>query len=188
MPSYTRFIFASNHDQVLKAGGRERRFLVLEPSAKYAQHKEYFDNLWKWINEGGANCLLHYLSQYDLNGFDSRRAPVTQALLDEKLQNLSPYQQFFRAELSNDRPFGGAVRLSTKDLVNNCRIWLEDNGYPVVIPKVRSSIGKLVQRMGIDRHGKHGRDAMYEFPSRSEMQTSFARLLGHEKDEIFNSD
>ncbi|MBU2877717.1 DUF5906 domain-containing protein [Aliiglaciecola lipolytica] len=186
MPSFTRFIFASNHDQVLKAGGRERRFLVLEPSSTYAQQENYFKPLWNWINEEGAAHFLHFLLKYDITEFDSRRAPITQALLEEKLHNLSPYQQFMLEELSKERPFDGAVRLSTKDMVSRCRIWLEDNGYQIAMPRIRSSIGKLIQRMRIDKHGKHGRDAMYELPSTSDMQNSFATLLGHEKSDIFD--
>lgn len=186
MTSYSRFIFASNHEQVLRAGSRERRFLVLEPSAEYAQKREYFDHLWNWINANGPSYLLKYLIIYDISNFDPRRAPVTKALLDEKLQNLTPYQHYMFSELSKDSPFGGAVRLYTGDLVNNCKIWMEDSGYTVVIPQVRSAVGKLVQRMGIDRSGKHGRNAMYELPSTEEMQTSFARLLGHERLEIFD--
>jgi hypothetical protein len=90
------------------------------------------------------------------------------------------------AELCKELPFDGVVRLSTGDLVNKCRMWMEDSGYSVVIPQVRSAIGKLVQRMGIDRSGKHGRNAMYELQTPEQLQISFARLLGHDKEAIFD--
>lgn len=184
--NYSRFMFASNHDQVIRAGGRERRFLVLEPSSKHAQQHDYFSNLWEWIENEGPSHLLHYLLKYDISNFNPRKAPVTRALLDEKLHNLSPYQLFFMAELSKERPFDGAVRLATSDMVNKCRIWMEDNGFGVQLPRVRSALGKLIQRMGIDKQGKHGRNALYELPDRVEMQTCFARVLGQDREEIFD--
>ncbi|WP_410966913.1 primase-helicase family protein, partial [Salmonella sp. SAL04277] len=46
MPNFARLIFASNSTQVLQAGIRERRYLVLEPSPEKAQSREYFDRLY----------------------------------------------------------------------------------------------------------------------------------------------
>lgn len=186
VPSYVRFIFASNHDQVLKAGERERRFIVLDVSDKHIQDKIYFDRYWDWLENGGPASLLYFLTHYDLSRFDPRRAPITKALLDEKLQNLAPCHQFIFEELQKAKPFDGAARLSTQDMVNKCRIWLEDNGYQFPTPKIRSLIGKLIQKMEISKDGKHGRDANYELPLKEAMQAKFARMLGHKKTDIFN--
>lgn len=57
VPNFCRFIFASNHETVIKAGNRERRYLVLELSNKYAQNTGYFNYLWSWINDNGAGYL-----------------------------------------------------------------------------------------------------------------------------------
>ncbi|MGX8942074.1 DUF5906 domain-containing protein [Symbiopectobacterium sp. Eva_TO] len=66
MPNFARLIFASNSIQALKAGIRERRYLVLEPDPAHAQEKGYFDNLHNWLNNNGAGRLLNFLQHYDL--------------------------------------------------------------------------------------------------------------------------
>jgi putative DNA primase/helicase len=185
LPNYGRFIFASNHDHVIKAGPRERRFLVLESSAKYAQDSEYFSQLYKWIENNGPANLLGYLLAYDLSDFDPRKAPVTAALITEKLANLTPYQEFMFLELIKPLPFGGIPQLETRILVEQCQRWLSDNGYDSSIHKVGSSIGKLVSRMQIKRIGKSGRGDYYEMPESNELRDRFCQMIGHTQEQIF---
>jgi hypothetical protein len=185
LPNYCRFIFASNHDQVIKAGSRERRFLVLEPSAKYTQDTEYFSQLYKWIDNDGPARFLSYLMAYDLSDFDPRKAPVTAALIAEKMDNLTPYEEFMFSELIKPQPFGGIAQLETRILVEQCQRWLSDNGYDCSIHKVRSSIGKLVNRMQIKHIGKSGRGDYYAIPESNELVNRFCQMLGHTQEQIF---
>ncbi|NMP15168.1 DUF5906 domain-containing protein [Thalassotalea sp. Y01] len=185
IPNYCRFIFASNHHKVLNAGSRERRYLVLEPSSTNAQNKDYFSKLWGWINNGGAQYLFHYLLNYDLSGFDPRRAPITKALLEEKLANLSPIQEFIYNELLSEKPFNGQVRIETVSLTEQCQYWLERNNYTFSAPQVRSALGKLMNTLEVVAIGKSGRGAYYELPDKEDFQRRFAVLLGHEASEIF---
>jgi putative DNA primase/helicase len=186
VPNLCRFIFASNHETVIKAGNRERRYLVLEPSSKFAQNTVYFNQLWQWIKANGAHYLYEYLLNYDLTNFDPRRAPITKALLEEKLANLSPYQEFLMSELNQERPFDGMIRMQTKQMTDKCRQWLETNNYNESIPKIRSALGKLMSRIGIESIGRSGRDAFYTLPEASIFKDKFSHLLGHCADEIFN--
>ncbi|EOM7997042.1 helicase, partial [Escherichia coli] len=110
-PNFARLIFASNSTQVLQAGIRERRYLVLEPSPEKAQSREYFDRLYSWLNDGGAAKLLWHLKGVDLSGFDPQRAPQTDALREEILLGLSGVELFLYGELINEPPFNGEVRL-----------------------------------------------------------------------------
>jgi len=186
VPNLCRFIFASNHETVIKAGNRERRYLVLEPSSKYAQDTAYFNQLWQWINANGASYLYDYLLNVDLTHFDPRKAPITKALLEEKLANLSPYQEFIMSELSQQSPFDGVCRIETQKMTDKCRQWLEANNYSESVPKIRSAIGKLLSRMGIASLGRSGRDAFYELPDVSTFREKFSLLLGHTADVIFD--
>jgi putative DNA primase/helicase len=185
IPNYARFIFASNHEQVIRAGNRERRYLVLEPSAEYAQDSAYFEHLWSWIDNEGAAYLLYFLLSYDLTGFNARKAPTTQALLDEKLANLSPYQEFMHFELSNEKPFNNAKRILTSDLTYMCSYWCQDNQYQLSNPTVRSGLGKLIKSMGITPKGKHGRGSMYELPDSKDLRAHFAKVLGQSIEDLF---
>jgi hypothetical protein len=186
VPNLCRFIFASNHESVIKAGNRERRYLVLEPSSKYAQNTVYFNQLWQWINAYGACYLYEYLLNCDLTNFDPRKAPITKALIEEKLANLSPYQEFVRSELNQERPFDGMCRIETQGMTLKCQQWLEANNYNESVPKIRSAIGKLLSRMGVVSTGRSGRDAFYELPEKAIFKESFSLLLGHTADAIFD--
>ena len=180
-----RFIFASNHDFVIKAGSRERRYLVLEPDATIAQNKGYFDDLWQWINSSGPEYLMDYLLHYDLSEFDPRRAPLTKALVEEKLSSLSPVQQWVYEELSLGNPFGGALRIDCTDLTKSCFEWCEQNGYPMALPSIRSSLGKLLKSLKIKKFGRSDRGSYYELEAPSEIKLKFANLLGCNSMEIF---
>ncbi len=59
----------------------------------------YFDRLHQWINDNGSQKLLAWLLSYDLTNFDPRRAPVTAALVEEKLASMPPVYQFIYGEL-----------------------------------------------------------------------------------------
>ncbi|MDR9890974.1 DUF5906 domain-containing protein [Pseudenterobacter timonensis] len=48
-----RLIFASNHEMMIRAGLRERRFLIVEPDGRHIGNKAYFDQLYRWLDEGG---------------------------------------------------------------------------------------------------------------------------------------
>jgi len=186
VPNFCRFMFASNHETVIKAGNRERRYLVLEPSNKYAQNTDYFNYLWSWINADGAVYLFDYLLNYDLSNFAPRKAPITAALLEEKKANLTPYQEFMFSELNQEKPFDGMCRIETQQMTKKCLYWLETNKYQMTEPRVRSGIGKLLSQMGIAAKGKSGRGAFYELPDDSVFREKFSSLLGHTQHEIFD--
>jgi len=60
IPNYARFIFAGNHDRILRAGTRERRFLVLEPSDSMIDNLDYWTLLNAQIEQGGAAAFMDY--------------------------------------------------------------------------------------------------------------------------------
>ncbi len=188
MPNYARFIFASNHDHTINAGTRERRYLVLEPTPTKAQDKHYFDELWQWINGTGTAHLLDYLLNYDLTGFDPRRAPATKALIAEKLASLKPAEAYLYEQMTSDKPFCGESRTDTSVLVDRFVEWCASNNEDIKKPAARSAIGKAVKRLGIEVIGRSDRGdgkRWYEWPSRSELEIRFAKLLGHDSVDIF---
>ncbi|HCP8723868.1 TPA: toprim domain-containing protein [Escherichia coli] len=180
MPNFARLIFASNSTQVLQAGIRERRYLVLEPSPEKAQSREYFDRLYSWLNDGGAAKLLWHLKGVDLSGFDPQRAPQTDALREEILLGLSGVELFLYGELINEPPFNGEVRLFAKDMVNRFVAWSLERGEKLKEPAARSLLGKSLAQMGLVKHGRpdRGNGVFYELPEVGVLQAAFARLIG----------
>lgn len=180
MPNFARLIFASNSTQVLQAGIRERRYLVLEPSPEKAQSREYFDRLYSWLNDGGAAKLLWHLKGVDLSGFDPQRAPQTDALREEILLGLSGVELFLYGELINEPPFNGEVRLFAKDMVSRFVAWSLERGEKLKEPAARSLLGKSLAQMGLVKHGRpdRGNGVFYELPEVGVLQAAFARLIG----------
>ncbi len=180
MPNFSRLIFASNSTQVLQAGIRERRYLVLEPTPEKAQSREYFDKLHTWLENSGARKLLAYLLSVDISGFDAQRAPQTDALREEILQGLSGVELFLYSELIKVPPFNGEARLFASDMVNRFVLWSQERGEKVKDTAARSLVGKAFAQLGLKKHGRadRGQGIFYELPDAEELHQAFARLIG----------
>lgn len=183
--SYTRFVFASNMDTVLKAGSRERRYLVLEPSPEYAQDTEYFTRYFAWLNDNGAAHLMHYLLNLDITDFDPRKAPSTQALLDEKLASLDMPLAFMYDELCKERPLNGLIRPEPKDIQALYSQYLEINGQRMSQAALRSSIGKMLKSIDIESVGRPDRGMYYNFTDINSVKNGFAKRIGHTQEQLF---
>lgn len=179
LPNYCRLIFASNHSRVLSAGIRERRYLVLEPSDRFAQNTDYFKRLWHWINTNGPARLLNYLLIVDLSDFDPYRCPQTPGLIAEKLGNLSGVNQFFYNKITEKEPFGGRVRISATELVDDFISWSLEQEQKVNKPAARSCIGQTMAKLGIEVQGRsdRGDGKYYELPDRAVLVQEFAKML-----------
>ena len=188
--NYARFIFAANHDWTITAGERERRFLILEPSDCKVGDRTYWMDLHKTIEDNGANFFLDYLLKRDITNFDPYNAPVTKALIEEKLRAMSDVQQFLFANLSTQSP--SSLRYNSDNpatqIISEYQNWLKSSrGDNVPDAVARSVIGKQFSKMGIKPKGRsdRGRGKLYSIPSANEMQELFAKTLGHTAEEIF---
>lgn len=193
MPNYARLIFASNSEQVLRASIRERRYLVLEPSAAIAQQKGYFDRLHSWINNNGAAHLLDYLLRYDIKDFDPRRAPVTAALVREILSNLPPAEQYVYTELCSETPFRGEARLIITSEIDRFMTQCRDDGIELTLPAARRLLGRVLAGLGLEQQGRRGRGCggFYDLPARENIQawdavrSAFALQLNSDIENVF---
>lgn len=88
-------IMASNDAHVVPAGGDERRFCVLEIGNTFQQNSSYFGAIIEQMNSGGREALLHYLRSYDLEGFDVRAVPQTEALREQKMLSLTTEEEWW---------------------------------------------------------------------------------------------
>lgn len=136
-PNFTHLILASNEEWVVPTGPSERRFFVLDVGEEHHKDTAYFRRLAADLNSGGKQNLLHYLLTYDLSGFEVRRVPATQALMDQKMQSLDPFHAWWHYRLTS------GVLLETADKfsrVVTCSALMEDY--------VQHSRRFNVQRMG----------------------------------------
>ncbi len=186
--NYARLMFASNNDRMIRAGVRERRYLVLEVSDAKAQDKAYFDALNAWIDDGGPAALLHHLLDYDLSQFDPQRAPPTDALRQEKIASLRSADGYLYEQLSSDRPFDGQARIEAGAIIADLVSWAAASGEPLTTPAARSMMGKALGRIGIDGKGRSDRGDgrhWYELPSLEAMRQAFAKALGESVEVLF---
>ena len=180
LPNYCRLMFASNHAQVLNAGIRERRYLVLEPSDEKIQDPDYFDSLWAWINAKDSPAkLLNYLLHVDISGFDPYRCPQTKALITEKLSNLCDINRFLYNEIIRDEPFEGVSSIKASDLVDKFVSWSIDEGHRISLASARSQVGKIMVKLHIEVKGRSDRGCgkFYEIPNRDVLVQEFASFL-----------
>jgi hypothetical protein len=189
IPNYARVIFASNRPHVIAAGLRERRYLVLEPDAHKAQNDEYFKKLNDWIENEGAEKLFHYLNNVDIATFNPFKAPITEALVDQKLQSMPADYQFVYEKLLHNQGFTTAARISIKTVIDEFNFWCECRGLKMKIGHARSQIGKLMTAIISEPTGRSGRadGKVYEVPSLEIMQSKFASLLGFAAHDIFDT-
>ena len=187
IPNYARFIFAGNHDNIIAAGTRERRFLVLQPSAHKVDDHQYWRELNAVIDGDGANNFFNHLLKIDLATFNPFKAPVTAGLIDEKLANLKPSLAYIYEQLVKEKAFDGTVNISATDLVNGFQRWANMNGMQTTIQSARSQIGKAMCDINILPAGRSDQKGgkMYKLPKSDILRKQFASLLGHDVDEVF---
>lgn len=183
--SYARYIFATNNDHVLNAGSRERRYLVLETSAKYAQDQEYFREYQRFCDEN-SECVMQYLLNLDISDFNPRVAPFSESLLDEKIVSLTPALSFFHEELLNSLPFKGTESSVRSYTLYTCfSEHLEKISVKMTPAQIRSTLGKLCRSLGMRPTGRAGRDLRYDYGSVEELRASFAARLGEKVEDLF---
>jgi hypothetical protein len=101
--NHLHIMVASNHDWVVPAGFDDRRFLVLDLSDEHAQDAGYFGAILDQLEAGGRAAMLHDLLRHDLSGVDLRRAPLTEALQEQKRLSMTPQQRWWLDKLTDGR-------------------------------------------------------------------------------------
>lgn len=98
-PNYVHLLMASNNDWVVPADMDDRRFFVLDVSNAQAKNSEYFGAIAKQLDTGGYEALLHFLLHRDIENFQVRDVPKTDALRDQKTLSLEPVEEWWYNKL-----------------------------------------------------------------------------------------
>lgn len=105
-PNHIHLIMASNNDWVVPAGKFERRYFVLDVSARIAEmssaHRdEYFTALrTEAFNDGGVEAMLQELLERDLSDKNLRKPPSTNALIQQVHQGLGSVESYLASCVS----------------------------------------------------------------------------------------
>jgi hypothetical protein len=97
--NYTRLLVASNEDWVVPASVGERRWFVLDVSAKFRQDTDFFSALETQMENGGLEAMMHDLLNREIKS-NQRMAPSTKALADVAILGLDDVASWLHASLS----------------------------------------------------------------------------------------
>jgi hypothetical protein len=105
--NYIRLLVTGNPDWLVPAGMEEHRFATLMVGEAHMQDRAYFAAIEKQLENGGYAALLRYLLDFDLSSVDIGVIPVTEQLLDQKLESLDPIQRWWLSTLREGKLPGG---------------------------------------------------------------------------------
>lgn len=94
-PNRLHVVIASNEGRFVPAGLDERRFTVFTVSESKKGDRAHFNALYAELDNGGAAAFLYDMLGLDLNGWHPREVYKTNALVDQKIRNLSPVHQYY---------------------------------------------------------------------------------------------
>jgi hypothetical protein len=90
MKNFTRiFIIANDGWSVPTSWEDERRYFILYVSNNRCGDIPYFKAIHDALDNGGYEALMYFLMHYDISKIDLRIAPVTEGLIDQKIESLT---------------------------------------------------------------------------------------------------
>jgi len=94
-PNRLRVMTASNHEWVIPAGARERRYQVQEAADTHQQDPAWFKPLYREMKNGGRGAMLYDLLDRNLGDWHPRQIIRTKALGKQQEESLSPLDQWW---------------------------------------------------------------------------------------------
>ena len=117
-PNRLHVMLASNDDWVVPAGPYERRYQVQDVASTYRQDRNWFEQIYKQLRNGGYEGMLFDLLAYDLGNWHPRDIVHTAALADQQAQSLSPFDAWW-FEILQTGVIPGADPLKPDRVVSN---------------------------------------------------------------------
>jgi hypothetical protein len=93
--SYHRFVIATNAEHVKHTDRDDRRDFVLKVADSHKSDSTYWNALDAEMRNGGIAAMVHDLLALDLSGFNVRKKPETQQLIEQKVHSLSPIARWW---------------------------------------------------------------------------------------------
>jgi hypothetical protein len=84
IPNCLHIIMSSNSEWVVPASAEARRFVVFDVDSGHMQDHSYFQAIVDQMANGGSEALMHMLQHRNLDNFNVRAIPQTDALAEQK--------------------------------------------------------------------------------------------------------
>jgi hypothetical protein len=99
-----RLVVIGNEDWLVPASSDERRYSVFDVGSGKKQDRVFFNTMKTLMDQkGGAEVLMHYLKNFDLEKVDVNDAPNTIGLIEQKLESMGLIEQFWLQCLQEGR-------------------------------------------------------------------------------------
>jgi hypothetical protein len=120
VPNHLHFFLSGNPDWLVRVGFEARRIFALHVSDAHRVDTEYFGGLDNWFyKDGGAEKLMHYFMNHK-SDIDLRKVPVTEELIFQKEQNLSPVAEWAMSIGDTlELPYGEETEDGNIDIIKN---------------------------------------------------------------------
>lgn len=152
VPSYTRFILASNEARPLYLDPDERRWLVFDRLRHRVDATEtqlFIASLDAWVKSPGAlDALYNWFMAYDLTGFNHKRPPESEALRAMVALSVNPHEEFAAGFIKDNEIF------TLAELQAAFRADGLPNASPYHVPRIMEKLGytkSQIQIAGIGR-------------------------------------
>jgi hypothetical protein len=118
VPNRLHVMLASNHEWVIPASEKERRYVVQNVAATHQQDEEWFKPIYQEMRSGGLHAMMYDLLDRDLGDWHPRRIVRTAALAKQQEESLCPLDQWW-LELLQTAVLEGASELDPNEAVSN---------------------------------------------------------------------
>ena len=166
-------IMTANADWVVPASHDERRYAVFNVSNRRLKDEKYFAALYREINSGGLEAMLHDLMHVDLGDWHPRRIPNTEALREQKARSMGLLESWWEYLLQE-----GSIPAAPKDTPDIAMAQYLMNHVREFAPRMRdlsaAALGRFLSEHGcIKLHRSSGN--AWRFPTLIEARAKWER-------------
>lgn len=106
VPNRLHILMTTNHDHAIHAGARNRRVFVLDASPEHAQQPQWFDPLYRDLENGGREEFLWLLLNLNLQRWHPRNLPKTAETIEQQRFSADSVAQWAQACIDADAIIG----------------------------------------------------------------------------------
>jgi hypothetical protein len=108
VPNHLHIMLTTNHNHAVKAGVGDRRFFVLDVSEERKGDTEYFNAIYRDLNDGGYGQFLDFLCKDELGTWHPRLRPLTAETVRQIEYSGDSFDQWLQSCINADLIIGGS--------------------------------------------------------------------------------
>ena len=185
-----RVVIIGNEEWVVPATEDERRFAVFNIGDERRRDAKFFKEMKRLIDkQGGNRLLLTELLKFDLSQVDINDAPVTEGLLEQKLESLNSLHAWWYASVKDgviinlDFNDGWPTEIGRDQLRAAYSQYARERGIRSWLPDAAAfgrDLIKCCKGLGTRRRSEKGnRTRTYTLPSLEVARAEFDEFIGH---------